>query len=386
MAALKRSTAPPNEERVSLPLTQASSLPGKYFHDYHIYEEEMERIFHQSWLYLGRTEDFPEPGSFVLREVGDESAIAVRGSDGQIRSFYNVCRHRGSRVLLEDSGKLSSIKCPYHSWTYSIEGKLIGAPHTDNLTNFDKDEYPLHPIRCETWGGFLFVNLDDGARPIREHLNLLVQKCANIPLENLKRGGRVAYDVAANWKIICENYSECYHCPTIHPELNKITYYRSSYNYAFLMNQDTKGAISGGWMELSDDADSMTLNGKTKRPPIKGTNKEDLRRIYYFLIFPSMFFSLHQDYLLVHTVQPTGPTRSKVICEWYFEPETMARSDFDPSDAIKIWDLINRQDWHVCELTQKGTTSRAFTPGRYTALESTVHDFDQYFMEIMGKP
>jgi Rieske 2Fe-2S family protein len=342
MRAIKKSKPLASEERVFLPLTQASSLLGKYFHDYEIYQQEMERIFYHSWLCVGRTEDWPEAGSFVLREIGGENIIAVKGNDGQIRSFYNVCRHRGSRILDEDSGRVASIKCPYHSWTYSIEGNLVGAPHTDNLTDFDKNGYSLHPIRCETWGGFVFVNLDGRAPAVKEHLKPLVQKCANLPLENLKRGGRVEYDVVANWKIICENYSECYHCPTIHPELNKITYYRSSYNYAFLMDEDAKGAISGGWMELSADTDSMTLSGKTKRPPIKGTTKEALRRIHYFLIFPSMFFSLHQDYLLVHTVQPQDATHSKVICEWYFEPETMTKPDFDPNDAIKIWDLINR--------------------------------------------
>ena len=188
-----------------------------------------------------------------------------------------------------------------------------------------------------------------------------------------------------SFSIICENYSECYHCPTIHPELNRITYYRTSHNYAFLMDPQAMGAINGGWMELSENIDSMTWTGKTKRPPIKGTTEEDMRRIYHFLIFPNMFFSLHQDYLLVHTVHPRNPTRSEVVCEWYFEPKTMTSPDFDPTDAIKIWDLINTQDWHVCELTQKGVNSRAFTPGRYTSLEDTIHDFDEYFLEIMAE-
>jgi len=167
--------------------------------------------------------------------------------------------------------------------------------------------------------------------------------------------------------------------------LNRITYYRSSYNYAFLMDKESMGDISGGWMELSADTDSMTWTGKTKRPPIKGTSDADKRRIYYFLVFPNMFFSLHPDYLLIHIVQPVDATHSRVLSEWYFEPETMAKPDFDPQDAIRIWDLINRQDWHVCELTQQGVKSRAFVPGRYTSLESTVHDFDQYILHVMGK-
>ena len=138
-------------------------------------------------------------------------------------------------------------------------------------------------------------------------------------------------------------------------------------------------------MELSADTESMTWTGKTKRPPIKGTSDADKRRIYYFLVFPNMFFSLHPDYLLIHIVQPVDATHSRVLSEWYFEHETMAKPDFDPQDAIRIWDLINRQDWHVCELTQQGVKSRAFVPGRYTSLESTVHDFDQYILHVMGK-
>jgi len=370
------------EEKVLLPLTQASNLPGKYLYDEEIYREECQRIFYRSWLCVGRTEDISDVGSFMLRQIGNESIIVVRNNH-EIGAFYNVCRHRGSRIMEEATGKVTSIKCPYHSWTYSLEGKLIGAPHTDSLADFDRNAFSLFPIRCETWGGFVFVNFDTEATPLKDHLKSLVEKCANLPLDTLKRGGRVEYDVAANWKIICENYSECYHCPTIHPELNRITYYRTSFNYAFLTDKESNGALSGGWMGLSEDADSMTWNGKTNRPPIKGTTKEDMRRIYYFLIFPNLFFSLHPDYLLVHTVQPLDATHSKIICELYFEPETMAKPDFDPTDAIKIWDTINRQDWHVCELAQKGVKSMAFAPGRYTELESTVHDFDAYILQVM---
>jgi len=377
------STSLQGHEKRHLALPQASSLPQRYLCDDEIFREEYKRIFSQSWLCAARFDDFPEIGSFVLRKFGQESVILMRSSEKEIKACYNVCRHRGSRVLEDETGKVSSIRCPYHSWTYSLQGKLIRAPHTDTLIDFDKDKYSLLPLRCETWGGFVFVNFDNEARPVKQHLRFLVDKCANIRLDTLRRGGRLEYSVGANWKIICENYSECYHCPTIHPELNRITYYRTSYNCAFLTDEETKGAISGGWMELSKEADSMTWTGKTKRPPIKGTTLEDTRRIYYFLVFPSMFFSLHPDYLLIHFLRPIDATHSKIVCEWFFEPDTMTKPDFDPSDAIMIWDLINKQDWHVCELTQEGVKSRAFKPGRYTELESTVYDFDVYIMEVM---
>lgn len=379
---------PPNEPRQNLqtllPLTEASNLLGRFYYDENVYREELGRIFYRSWLCVGRNEDIAEPGSFVVRDIGEESIIIVRTEGQELRAFYNVCRHRGSRLATEPKGNMSAIQCPYHSWTYSLEGKLIGAPHTESLKGFDKNEYSLFPVRAETWAGFVFINFDPRATPLKEHLKGLVEKCARLPLETLKGGGKIEYEVAANWKVICENYSECYHCPTIHPEFNRITYYRNSHNYAFLTNGVTKDAFSGGWMELSEGCDSMTWTGKTNRPPIKGTTNDDKRRIYYFLVFPTMFFSLHPDYLMVHRVSPQDPTHSKVVCEWYFEPEPMGKPDFDPTDAIKIWDLVNRQDWHVCELTQKGVSSRAYTPGRYTGLESTVHDFDAHILQIMG--
>ncbi len=372
------------EAKTFLPLTEASNLPARYLRGEEAYKEELERIFYRSWLCVGRSDDLAEVGSFVVRELGDESVIVVRGHDEEVRAFYNVCRHRGSKLIEDASGKVAAIQCPYHSWTYSLEGKLIGSPHTENLKDFDKNDYPLFSVRAETWGGFVFINFGTDTPPLKDHLKGIVEKCAKLPLETLKRGGKIEYEVVANWKIICENYSECYHCPTIHPEFNRITYYRSSHNYAFLTQGETKGAFSGGWMELSEGCDSMTWTGKTNRPPINGTTEDDKRRIFYFLVFPTMFFSLHPDYLMVHTVWPLNSARSKVTCEWYFEPETMAKPDFDPTDAIKIWDLVNRQDWHACELAQKGVRSRAYTPGRYTGLESMVHDFDAYILQIMG--
>jgi len=172
---------------VPVPLTQASSLPGHYLFDEEIYREECERIFYRSWLCVGRAEDFPNVGSFKLHEVGDESILVVKSGEQEINAFYNVCRHRGSRILEKRTGEVASIQCPYHSWTYSLAGRLVGAPHTDGLTDFDKRNYSLSPLRCESWAGFVFVNFDKAASPVKEHLKPLVAKCANLPLEALRR-------------------------------------------------------------------------------------------------------------------------------------------------------------------------------------------------------
>lgn len=366
-------------------VTQASNLPGKLYRDEDIYRQELKRIFFRSWLCLGREEDLPEPGSFLTRKVGEESIILARGTDRVLRAFYNLCRHRSSRLLDGPEGTKRVFQCPYHSWSYALDGKLLGAPHTEHLKNFDREDYSLLQVQLDTWAGFIFVKFTSGPPILRRYLGDLIRKWERVLLAELRRGSRKMYQVAANWKILCENFSECYHCPTIHPELSRITFYRSAENDAFLSAKQTRGTYSGGWMELSDGCDSMTLTGRTNRLTLRGLNEEDKRRIYYYLIFPNMFFSLHPDYLMVHTVWPEGPTRSTVINEFFFEPATMQRPDFDPSDAIGIWDIINRQDWQACERVQLGMMSRASVPGRYSEMESLVYDFDRYVLKVLRK-
>ncbi len=366
-------------------VTQASNLPGKLYHNEEIYQRELERIFFRSWLCVGREEDLPEPGSFLTRSVGNESVIVARNNDRSLHAFYNICRHRGSRLISEPEGNRRVLQCPYHSWSYALDGKLVGAPHTENLKNFDRDDYSLLGLQLDTWAGFLFVKFTSGPPALQRYLGDLVGKFERVPLAELRRGGRQVYEVAANWKVLCENFSECYHCPTIHPELSRITFYRSAQNDSFLNGRDRHGSYSGGWMELAAGCDSMTLTGRTNRPPLRGLTEEDRRHIHYYLIFPNLFFSLHPDYLMIHTVWPKGPQQATVSNEFFFEPETMARADFDPSDAVGIWDIINRQDWEACERVQLGMMSRASLPGRYSEMESLVYDFDRYVLKLLGR-
>ena len=190
------------------------------------------------------------------------------------------------------------------------------------------------------------------------------------------RGLRVAhtetYEVDANWKFIAENYSECYHCPGIHPQLNKLTPYDLGGDFA------PDGPWQGGWMELVDDAETMALDGghRAGRPAMAGMTALDERRIYYYLIWPSTFLSIHPDYCSSTGSSRPAPDHTRIVCEWLFEPATIAAPGFDPSDAVAFWDLTNRQDWHVCELQQRGTRSRSWVAGRYSNQEPSVHAFD----------
>jgi len=358
---------------------EARTPAGPFYTDESVFRKEIEAFFYRSWLNVAREEAIPDPGDFVTREIGDESMILVRGTDGRVRAFYNVCRHRGTRLVEEAEGhKLRSIVCPYHGWTYSPEGSLVGAPHTDDIVDFRREDQGLVPIRVEPWGGFLWVNLEPSAPPISEDLGRFFAKFDRFPLCELRLASRQTYDVRANWKILVENYQECYHCAPIHPDLNRITPYFSGEVHDYFVDGPRMTPFSGGYMEFAKDFESMTWSGYTKRPPLKGMTDVDRRRIYYYAIFPNLFFSLHPDFLMVHRTWPHATDRSTVECEFYFDVAAMAAPDFDPSDAVELWDLINRQDWAVCEREMKGVRSRSFKGGRYSEQEPQVYDFDEY--------
>lgn len=363
----------------------ARTPPGTFYTDEPLFRRELEELFSRSWLNVGREEDLANPGDFFTREIGTESVIAVRGTDGEARAFYNLCRHRGTRLVDATEGtKLRSIACPYHGWTYSAEGRLAGAPHTDGLVDFSKEENGLYQIPLDTWGGFLWANLDANARPMRDELGAFFAKFDRFPLRRLRRAARHVYEVDANWKILVENYQECYHCAPVHPDLNRITPYFSGQVHDYFIDGVSRAPFSGGYMEFAKDYTSMTWSGYTKRPSLEGMTEGDRQRIYYYTVFPNLFFSLHPDFLMVHRTWPRGTNHSRVECDFYFEPSTMERPDFDPNDAVGLWDLINRQDWAVCERAQKGMHSRVWKGGRYSDQEPQVHDFDQYVMERLG--
>ncbi len=221
----------------------------------------------------------------------------------------------------------------------------------------------------------MFVNLSDGAvQPLTDQLGDLVEHFDRFDFRTLRSAKRIDYEVGANWKFIAENYSECYHCPGVHPQLNKLTPYDLGGDY------DPAGAWQGGWMELVGEAETMALDGghgsRDGRPPMCGITTTDEKRIYYYVLWPLTFLSIHPDYLLVHRLVPHAAGHTTVECEWLFEASTIAAPDFDPADAVAFWDVTNRQDWHVCELQQQGTRSRSWKAGRYSSIEASVQAFD----------
>jgi Rieske 2Fe-2S family protein len=242
----------------------------------------------------------------------------------------------------------------------------------EEVENFDTACYGLRPVRTAVLGGLLLVDLSGDAGPAEDHVGELLPHLERYSVGSLRRGGRHLYEVAANWKGIAENYNECLHCPGVHPELNALSHYMSGEGFY------GAGAWCGGSMTLTEGAETMARDGGQAghREPIASLGEADLRNILYFALFPNALISLHPDYAMLHTLWPREPGRTDVVCEFFFEPRAIAAADFDPADAIGFWDQVNREDWHVCELAQKGVRSRGYSPGRYSAEESDVHAFD----------
>jgi glycine betaine catabolism A len=361
---------PADLELTRRPLTQATQLPVAAFTDPGVLAWELEHLFRREWVCAGHVDQLRERGDYLTIEVGGESVLLVADDDGLPRAFVNTCRHRGARLVEDAEGRLGRIQCPYHAWSYGFDGALKNAPFTDDLEDFDKACFGLHPVRLAVVEGLVLLDLGGDAPPPDLHVGDLREQLAHYRTGELRRAHRIVYEVEANWKAIAENYSECLHCPGVHPELNRLSHYLSG---------DTvtgAGAWCGGSMTLADHADTMAKGGGHSRPPIRGLTETDLRSVLYFLLFPNALVSLHPDYVMLRTLWPRAHDRTEVVCEWLFEPETIATPRFDPSDAVEFWDQVNREDWHVCRLTQLGVRSRGYVPGRYTTQEDDVHDFD----------
>jgi glycine betaine catabolism A len=375
---LMQTTAPPAFRKTAETFAQgATTLPQRYFVSPEVFAEEQDSIFSTQWVLVGHQSRVGQAGDFFVQEVAGESLIIARDREGRIRGFYNVCRHRGTRLCDEQSGHSSTIQCPYHAWTYGLDGKLVGAPHMDAVNDFAKGDYSLHAVNLALWEGFIFVNLADEPIPLEEVFAPLAGKFSHWNLPKLRSARRIEYDVAANWKLIFQNYSECNHCPGVHPALQQLT------PYDLAENDLCEGPFLGGFMPITKGK-SLTMSGNACALPVGDVNVEDFHRVFYYSIFPNMLLSMHPDYVMVHQIRPRSQERTLILCDWFFHPEAFDRPDFHPEDAIDFWDMTNRQDWHVCELSQKGIASRAYEPGPYSPRESIPVAWDREYLRYVG--
>jgi Rieske 2Fe-2S family protein len=356
------------------------SLPGPAYLDEDTFTAEREHLFARSWWCAGREEDLPPgPGTYVRTDVAGEQLLVVRGRDGALRAFANVCRHRGAELVdTRDPDAASgcfpgAIRCPYHSWTYALDGTLRATPHLDSV---EHAAFGLHRAELDSWAGFLFVRLERGTASLAGELGPIPARVANYPLAELVTAETLHYAVQANWKVLAENFNECYHCGPVHPELCE------------LVPAFRRGGGSGlDWergIPHRDGAYTFTTTGTTARRPFPGLDTDERERHKGELVYPNLFLSLSCDHVAAFVLHPTSAATTHVECRFLFHPSEVERPGFDPFDAIELWNVVNRQDWAICERVQRGMASRWFDHGWFAPLEDPSVDIRRWWAARMS--
>ncbi len=365
------------------------TLPSQWYRSADIFQIEKERIFCREWICAAREEELPRAGDHRVLDILGESVLLVRNREGALRAFYNVCRHRGARLCREaaappiglavQGGVVGgrSIICPYHQWAYDLDGRLSAAPHLAGAAGFDKSRVQLYPVALQCWGGFVFLNLTpQDAVPLEQQLGEIPGRIQRYPLTSLRIGHTIHYRVAANWKAICENYNECYHCGGVHPELCAVV-------PAFREG----GGAGLDWLRgipHRAGAYTFTASGTTSRRAFPGLDADERVRHKGEVIYPNLFLSLACDHAAVFILQPRSAVQTDIICHFLFEPEEISAPGFDPMDTVSFWDITNRQDWAICESVQLGMSSRVHQHGYYAPMEDFSLDIRRYVKERLG--
>jgi Rieske 2Fe-2S family protein len=357
------------------------TLPGSSYADPAVFAREQAAIFEGLWLCAARGADLADPGQFRVVQAGRESVIIVRHGDGGLRAFLNVCRHRGSRVCVEESGQVHrTLRCGYHAWTYDLGGALVAAPNLAKMADIDRDRYGLHPVAVREWLGWAWVCLADEPPSFEETVIGAVSERLGDPeaigrygVGGLAVGRRITYDVAANWKLIVENFMECYHCATIHPELTSVLpEFARGYSAQYYV---------GHGAAFADRAEGFTVDGSPGFSPLPGVAPDQDRRYFAATIRPQVFLNLVPDHVIWHRMYPVAADRTTVVCDWLFSPQVVA-SGADVSRSVALFDLVNRQDFEACEHTQLSMGSRAYREGG--VLVPSEHHIAEFHAWVSG--
>ena len=344
-----------------------ATLAGEYYTSQPVFAAEQDQIFENMWFCAARSGELADPGQFKKVQVGRESVLVVRGRDGVLRAFLNVCRHRGAALCTESEGQVKrNLQCPYHAWTYALDGKLVAAPNLATLKEpsgegIDRYEYGLVPVALTEWLGYAWVCLADEPPSFEDEVVGAVTERLGDPsaiehygIENLTVGHRVVYDVAANWKLIVENFMECYHCATIHPELTEV------------LPEFAKGLAAqyyvGHGAEFGSEISGFTIDGSAGFDTLPGVTEDQDRRYYAITVKPTVFINLVPDHIIFHRMYPIAADRTMVECDWLYTPDVVEQGR-DVSRSVELFHRVNEQDFEACERTQPAMSSRAYRNG-----------------------
>ncbi len=368
------------------------SLPGSWYYDPAVFKAEMDRIFKQEWLYVCHTSALPKPLSYRTFQIGDQPVFVLRDSDGELKAFYNTCRHRGSILLTEESGQLTSkaIICPYHQWCYhSDNGRLVKTSSFADPAGFEKSDYGLYPIAVREWRGCIMVNLNtDAPWDIEEIFFRSSGEVANYPLEDMVVGHVWRKEMACNWKSFWENFNECLHCPNVHPELVDLV---PLYGRRIVDPRDVPGwqdheadsdpKYRGG---LRSNAETWSLDGLAQGHIISTLTEADRQRgQIYTVSLPTMFIGAYSDHVRIVRLMPTGPETTELVSEWLFTPETLNADDYDINNVVEFAKIVMDQDLKACELNQRGLHSARFEQGVLMPEEYYLKGFQDWVRKAL---
>ncbi|MFM9972041.1 MAG: aromatic ring-hydroxylating oxygenase subunit alpha [Burkholderiales bacterium] len=357
------------------PLTRLErGLPAGWYREPVHHARELEAFWYDHWIAVARDEELPTAGDYRVVAIGTQSVLLTRDADGKVHGFHNTCRHRGSILCSEDHGNFTHqrITCPYHSWTYDLQGQLQATPRRMPTPDFDAKNFSLFKVNVDSWGGFLFVHLGAKPPPLQKTLGDLPQRFRNYGFENLRIGKRIVSEVKANWKLIAENFSECFHCPPVHPEFCRVvTSFREAGAWGLRAGTESLPEYKPG-------AKTLTPDGSARIPPFRGLNQAEREALYVpWLAPPNLFLNVHPDYINAHMMFPTGPETVRIVYDWLFEPDHMPLGA-DLDHYVALWDTTNQQDARNCEWQQQGMQSLQFKNGVFVPQEFDCHRFCEW--------
>jgi choline monooxygenase len=345
------------------PLAEASTIPAPWYVDARIAELERQTVFSRSWQVVGRVGQVAKAGQFVTAEVAGEPIVAVRGQDGVLRAFYNVCRHHAAAVVTEPCGQASILHCPYHGWNYGLDGTLKGMPEFEGVRDFQRKDNGLVPVKVETWEQFVFVNLDPKAAALREFLGSLVKRVGPLGLSKLHYFTSRSYDIACNWKVFVDNYLDGgYHVPHLHKGLNSVL----DYKQYTIENEDRYCLQSSPMVSSKDD-------GATG-----ATRKGD--RAWYFWLYPNFMFNCYEGYLDTNLVIPVDVDHCRVVFDFYFSDISEGAQAYN-EQSVAVGNRVQDEDLGICESVQRGLKSRAYGAGRLSVRREAG---EQWFHRLLA--
>jgi glycine betaine catabolism A len=363
------------------------TLDREFYVSREIFELDIEKVFFTQWLYVGHESQIPQAGDFFTYQIAGESIVVARTAAGSLSAFFNVCRHRGARIVQQDCGNVPAFRCLYHSWTYGLDGALMGAPGMINQLR--REDYGLYSVWVESWQGFIYINLSPSKphKSMAQMLEAAASSMERFQLGKIKIAKTIVYNVPANWKLFEENYRECYHCLANHPEfcatvpVDKIHVNRRQTGTRLIQAPN----VTFSKYALRPGAKTQSISGEMVSIPLGDLAASEEVPMHALNFYPAHAFAFGLDYGMAYSLHPISPSESLLTVHWYVNSKAEEGLDYEEDKVISFWDATHRQDIGLCAINQQGVNSRRYTPGPYSPTEEDeIEHFLNFYSAILS--